>query len=459
MKRILLENINIFNPEDSSIKHNQNILIENDFIKSISSVPEIDVEKIDCSGKYAIAGMFECHAHLAYLTSTNRKLQNEILGQNAEKKQKWNDFVSIQLKGFLKRGITQVRDVGGPIDNLNELNNKILNNQLAGPEIFYSGPMLEGSPLTWKKSNLSLPGFTVAIDTTEDLKMLDDLKSKGASLIKTFGKFDKDVYKKLLKKAKSLNLPVTHDPGAPLYNSIPMDYAISEGITCIEHAKAPLPCILIPALQSRHDSLVDEIIALRKTNPQFKLSKKMKLEAQSIFLQICKLKEQVICEEKLADLIKKTLAEDFYFCPTLNVWETFLDEFNSKNPFKKILFFFMRKKIDFMKLIKLLNNIFIKKMVKAGTKILVGQDGHSPENTYKEMKLLYEAGLSIAEIIKGATIYPARWLKVDHLYGSISPLKKANICILNSNPLLSLENINDIFMVFKKGNIVYKKYS
>jgi len=72
------------------------------------------------------------------------------------------------------------------------------------------------------------------------------------------------------------------------------------------------------------------------------------------------------------------------------------------------------------------------------------------------MKLLHDAGLPIAEIIKGATIYPAKWLKIDHLYGSISPLKKANICVLNSNLLLTLENINDIFMVFKNGNIVFK---
>lgn len=457
MNNLLIKNINIFDPEDSSMKYNQNILIKDDIIQSVSADLNDNIEAIDGTNKFAIAGMFECHAHLAPLTTQDKKFQRRLLKHITNNEHSWDGLTSLILEGFINKGITQIRDVGGPVNNLFNLSNKIKSNQIAGPDIFYSGPMLESAPLTWKSSNSFLPDFTVAIDSVNDLRILDDIKAKGASLVKTFGRFNENIYGKLLEKARLLNLPVTHDPGKPLFNVIPMNKAIEMGATCIEHSKALLPCVLKSDLQSRHDKFLDIFVKLKNENPKAIIPKKIRKDSDAIFYEVGELREEAICEAKLSSLLEKTLNKDFYFCPTLHVWEDMSGESESKNPIIKIISWFNRKDIEAIKSIRFLSFYFAKRMINAGTKILVGQDGFFPDNTYREMELLEEAGLSIAEIIKGATIYPAKWLKIDNLYGSIVPTKKANICILNNNPLQSLSNIKDVNMVIKNGRIAFKQ--
>jgi hypothetical protein len=49
------------------------------------------------------------------------------------------------------------------------LTQEIISGKLQGPDIFYSGPMLEKSPLSWEIHNKQLPGFTVPINNIEDV--------------------------------------------------------------------------------------------------------------------------------------------------------------------------------------------------------------------------------------------------------------------------------------------------
>jgi hypothetical protein len=45
-----------------------------------------------------------------------------------------------------------VRDVGGPVDVLSEMVTKISTGDVVGPELFFTGPMLEHSPMHWRQS-------------------------------------------------------------------------------------------------------------------------------------------------------------------------------------------------------------------------------------------------------------------------------------------------------------------
>jgi imidazolonepropionase-like amidohydrolase len=96
-------------------------------------------------------------------------------------------------------------------------------------------------------------------------------------------------------------------------------------------------------------------------------------------------------------------------------------------------------------------------MIRGGVKFLVGQDGINPSGTFSEMRLLKDCGLSETEIIKGATIYPARWLGVENRLGSLSPGKQADIVILDKNPLDDIDNVKSTFLVLKQGKEVFRK--
>ncbi|MCD4674275.1 MAG: hypothetical protein K8R77_16555, partial [Anaerolineaceae bacterium] len=121
MNNILLKNTNIIDVENNSVNENMDIVIENDVIKDVSPSTENhspDYETIDCSGKFALPGLFESHAHLCWLETFEK-----------------DDKISI-LKQFVEKGITQVRDVGGPFNILKKMKEEIHANNITGPEIF-----------------------------------------------------------------------------------------------------------------------------------------------------------------------------------------------------------------------------------------------------------------------------------------------------------------------------------
>ncbi|NHK30547.1 MAG: amidohydrolase family protein [Asgard group archaeon] len=415
---LLIENINIFDVVNGSFRKNQDILIENKHIKNILATGEIDdhQEVIDGTNKYAIPGLFECHAHLANLSTKEEAFKKQM------------------LKKFLTSGVTQVRDVGGPLNILKQMKEDITRGILDGPEIFYSGPMLEKSPLAHGNHNKKMPGFTVAIDSKKDAEeIIKELTKGGASLVKTFNKFDNEVYEHLVIEAQKANLKIAHDPGIPLFHHIPMDKAMDLGINCFEHGKSPWPIVLKEELQKEHD-------ALFKAYPK---SQDMMMFTTKIF----QLEIDAISEEKLQKLIDKMIENNVYFCPTLafkQAVEELEPEFFGDDEVKKMA-------VQFIYNIGL---YFTKEMIKRNVKMLIGHDGYDPKFTFLEMKILNEIGLSEIEAIRAATIYPAKWLGVDDQLGTIEENKKANILILNKNPLENIQNIKTTHLVIYKGKMI-----
>ena len=433
-KRTLLKNINFFDVENDILKNNVNILIEDDIIKEAGKVNYVDEEnltQVDCSHKFAFPGLFECHAHLALLTSQDDETKKQIMKDFGTTK--GNELEKQVLRGFVTKGITQVRDVGGPVKNLMNLKDQISNGEFLGPDIFYAGPMLEKSPLLWEEHNKALPGFTVPVNSKQDAKnIIEQISNEGASLVKTFNKFDVDVFKYLLEQAKEHNLPVTHDPGTTLFQSIPMDIGIDFGIKCFEHGKAPWPVVLKDNLKSEHDNLID-------ADPKDKEAFRKKIFSLGI---------KSIAPAKLQQLIDKMLQNNVYFCATLHAFK-YMKKQRSKEPNKD--------KLDVIEVLDKMQYFFTKEMIKQNVKIFVGQDGLMPEFTFDEMHYLKELGLSGPEIIRGATIYPAEWLGIADRLGSISPNKKANILILNKNPLEDIQNIKTTHAVLQNGKIVFQE--
>jgi len=305
-----------------------------------------------------------------------------------------------------------VRDLGGPIDVLSQMNKRISSGELLGPKIFYSGSMLEKPPLFYAKRNKVLPGLQMSISTKEDVdRVLLEFAGKGACMVKTYGKMDLDIYKHILVVAKKLGLRVVHDPGRYLFHEIPMDMAIDLGVTSIEHGVAPWPVVLKDELKRQHDQLMAE-------NAD-------QAERESFMLRVIELGVESISMDKLQQLINRMLENNVYICPTL--WMYGYDD------------------------------IFTREFIRQKVKILVGHDGCSPSLLFTEMKLLRDRGLSELEIIRGATIYPAQWLGVEDRFGSITPGTQANLVILDKNPLENIDNFESIFMVLMNGKVIFHK--
>ncbi|MFX1285835.1 MAG: hypothetical protein ACFFB5_19495 [Promethearchaeota archaeon] len=134
----ILKRVHVYDVYNKKFSEPTDILVEEGHIAKIGDISQDEqstAEIIDCSGKYAMPGLFDSHTHLATLAILRPESKAWL------------------LQSFLDKGFTQIRDVGGPIDNLKNLTQEITSGKLQGPDIFYSGPMLEKSPLHWEIYN------------------------------------------------------------------------------------------------------------------------------------------------------------------------------------------------------------------------------------------------------------------------------------------------------------------
>ena len=105
--------------------------------------------------------------------------------------------------------------------------------------------------------------------------------------------------------------------------------------------------------------------------------------------------------------------------------------------------------------------LFTKQAIKAGVELCVGTDWVDEPDKKKipylfdELKLYVDyCGMDLKQALKSLTYNGAKACGVANLKGTLEKGKQADIVVLNSNPYRKLSNLNDIFMVLKKGKVL-----
>lgn len=90
----------------------------------------------------------------------------------------------------------------------------------------------------------------------------------------------------------------------------------------------------------------------------------------------------------------------------------------------------------------------------AGVPIVAGTDVGVPAHTlYRELELYVKAGMTPLEAIQSATITPARVMKLETEVGTIEPGKRADLIIVDANPLEKIGNIRTVRYVIAQGRL------
>ena len=399
--KTLIENVNIINPEE--IETNQNILIEDNVIKEISSSKiKANANVIDGEDNYLLPGFIDCHAHIFAKGFHKEENMANPLGLH------FYNAVPHALQ-TINAGVTTIRDCGSAD----------LSFKLAQQRKLFIAPkiQLSISPLVMTGGHFDLflpsgwdmeiiyPGFPKGrCDGVEEvLKKTREMKRAGADFIKVmasggvlttnsspeFAQFNKKELKTIVKEASANDMKVS----AHCHSLKGMNNCIDAGFSSIEHG-----------------TFIDKKTA-------------------------CKMVKNNV------SLVPTLLVHQFLYENGFPAWDNYAGE-----------------KVAKLKEIVKVHKENISVAYDEGVNILMGTDsgviphGHNLE----ELTHLVEIGMSESQAIAAGTVKAAEFLNKDNL-GLVKENYIADLILVNSNPLddISILSDNDnILNVFQDGVLV-----
>ena len=398
----LIENVNIINPFEE-IKTNQNVLIENNLIKEISSQKiNADANVIDGDDNYLLSGFIDCHTHIFAKGFHKQENMANPLGLH------FYNAVPHSLQ-TINASVTTIRDCGSA-----DLSFKMAQQQklFTAPKIHLSiTPLVMTGghfdlllPSGWDME-IIYPGFPKGrCDGVEEvLKKTREVKRAGADFIKAmasggvlttnsspeFAQFNKKELKTIVCEAKANDMKVS----AHCHSLKGMNNCIDAGFSSIEHG-----------------TFIDK-----------KTSKRM--------------------VEKDVSLVPTLLVHQFLYENGFPEGDSYADE-----------------KTEKLKEIVKVHKENIQVAYEQGVNILMGTDsgviphGHNLE----ELKHLTDVGMSEAEAIAAGTVRAAEFLGFDNL-GFVRKNYVVDLILVNSNPLEDITCLSDndnILRVIQDGSVV-----
>jgi imidazolonepropionase-like amidohydrolase len=96
----------------------------------------------------------------------------------------------------------------------------------------------------------------------------------------------------------------------------------------------------------------------------------------------------------------------------------------------------------------------VKALRDAGVPVVVGTDEGVPgHSVHREIELYVEAGFTPMQALQAATIVSARAMKLDAELGTIETGKRADMIVLDANPLDDIHNIRKVRWTIRDGRV------
>ncbi len=319
---------------------------------------------------------------------------------------------------FIAKGVVGTRDMGGDIDFILPLRERVKSGAVLGPEIVSAGPILDDAPPAY-------PYRRRVTNAQQAREAVADLKRAGVDFIKVHDHTPRDAFFAIAEEAPKLGLPFAgHVPQA-----VKVEEAADAGIRSIEHL-------------SNYDVFGECMV-----NDSYTLAG---------------------CRR----LFEKLAAKGVWQTPTLEFFETLPDVFSGR-PLHHAeyasdgLLKLTRNNVENshvpastlekMRLAGQLSLQVLPDMYSLGNRFLAGCDGLVPGFClHDELEWFTRAGFTPLQALQTATINPARFLGREDTQGTIEVGKRADLILLEANPLVDIRNVAHIEDVVVRGKLVTK---
>ncbi|MCA1653662.1 MAG: amidohydrolase family protein [Sphingomicrobium sp.] len=370
--------------------------------------------KLDGRGGYALPGLWDEHVHLS----------DASLPDTAK-----------LAEGFVQAGVTTVRDMGGNLSVVDALRELIRSGAVRGPRIFRPGPFIDG----YKNG---APDRVTVENAREAEAAIAALKLEKVDFIKIHNGVSKDAFHAVMSAARRAGLKVA----VHLPQSISAEEAAAAGAATLEHTEtlmeSGLRSLKLPG------KTVEEgrrALAYEARNGPGSLIATMRSRKTCFTPTLSEYRSFAAMPSTSYPVDAPKVAPP----SLLAFWDRYFPPDSPENAFKN----------------KIRQQVFatfasvVKALYAAGVPILAGTDLGARDiypgiSLHEELKLLSDAGLSNLDVLRAATINPARCMGLADSIGSLSVHKAADILVVAGNPLVELAMLGRIKMVIIGGHVV-----
>ncbi len=381
------------------------ILIEHGVITAAGPRTRVQLPKdatlLDASGKFAIPGLWDMHAHYEQV--------------------EWGPI-------YLAAGVTSVRDVGNEFDFIRTIHDQL--DRAGHPAI---GPHLEFAGIIDGTGPISV-GAVIADTPEQAVAWVEKYKAAGARQIKIYSSVKPEIVKAITAAAHARGMTVTGH--------------IPEGMTAIDGVNDGMD-------QINHLQYLDPYFERRQPGPDGKPDRKKTPEPD---LDGERAKELIAVLKQRHTVLDPTVAlyELFAHVAPLDELEPGVDHLppqlkaaldSPPAPPARQADITTRWNIALG---------MLRRLHAAGIPIVAGTDQGIPGySLHLEIEIYAKAGFTPLEALQAATIQSARALGVEKESGSIEPGRRGDVLLLDADPLENIHNTRRVWRTVAAG-VVYE---
>jgi len=438
---LAITHVAVIDATGSPPQRDMTVLIADQHIAAFGPTSSIKIpdgsQVFDAAGKYLIPGLADMHVHLT----------------GAGEPRGSREFI---LPLLLANGVTTVRDMGGSVEDLARLRIEISSGARLGPQIFFTGPYLDGDPPAYQPS-------IVVKSANEARTATDRLAIAGVDFIKTQSRLGRDSYFAIAQETTQLHVRfVGHVP-----DRISAMEASKAGQASIEH----LTGILL-ACSSKEEELRRAGLAPAPPNETPAQTQARERTWRRALLDS-------YSPQKAESLLQAFRSNGTWQVPTFpimlhlgfvtpktnllndarmryipqnvrKIWnqgvQGQLDNYSEAD-------FALREEIVKRSL------TIVGEMQLVGVRIMAGTDLAAPNvfpgfSLHDDLTLLVEAGLTPMQALQAATKDPAEFLGKLQTQGTVEKGKLADLVLLDFNPLDDIHNTQKIQALVLRGKLL-----
>jgi imidazolonepropionase-like amidohydrolase len=392
------------------------VLIAGERITAVGPRSQVSVPPgttvIDTEGMSVLPGLMDMHVHLMILGHADYEYWDTTYMSRFR-----DEIMPIAAKQLLTSGVTTVRDLGAPLEEILHVKRRIEKGEIPGPRLFVSGPFIQHKPY-----------FEYEKFVRWGVEGPDDARAKVQKLIDAGVDFIKLIDQDQMTEAEVKTVVETaHKAGKPVVAHAHREEEIRLGL------KYAVDCFEHTGLATSPGYPEDILAGLRKRNNT---------------LYWCPTIEGLYLSEYTAKVFPERLDDP--------AWQRDLPQDIARDIRRS---FGGIASLDYITLtfrrIPTLANKF-RQLRETGVTLLVGTDSGIPMNfhtdsTWRELETWVRLGATPMQAIAGATRWPARFLKKEKELGTLAPGRYADVIAVRGDVLSNVALLQRVDVVVKNG--------